>query len=56
MFKKDFVEIQNDDTPADLNKKADSLYSKLLGWTSRFPNNKASQSWREQELLKKKSK
>jgi len=56
MFKKDFVEIQNDDTPADLNKKADSLYSKLLGWTSRFPNNKTAQSWREQELLKKKSK
>ena len=56
MFKKDFVEIQNDDTPADLNKKADSLYSKLLGWTTRFPNNKMAQSWREQELLKKKSK
>ena len=56
MFKKDFVEITNDDDVKSLEKKADSLYSKLLTWTSKFPSNKMAMAWREQELLKKKTK
>ena len=56
MFKKDFVEITNDDDVKSLEKKADGLYSKLLTWTSKFPSNKMAMQWREQELLKKKSK
>ena len=56
MFKKDFVEITNDDDVRSLEKKADSLYSKLLSWTSKFPGNKTATRWREQELLMKKSK
>jgi len=56
MFKKDFVEISNDDDVKSLEKKADQLYSKLLTWTSKFPSNKMAMAWREQELLKKKSK
>ena len=54
MFKKDFVEITNDDDVKSLEKKADSLYSKLLTWTSKFPSNKMAMQWRERELLKKK--
>ena len=56
MFKKDFVEISNDDDVKSLEKKADSLYSKLLTWTSKFPSNKLAMQWRERELLMKKSK
>jgi len=56
MFKKDFVEITNNDDVKSLEKKADQLYSKLLTWTSKFPSNKMAMAWREQELLKKKSK
>ena len=56
MFKKDFVEISNDDDVKSLEKKADSLYSKLLTWTSKFPSNKLATQWKERELLMKKSK
>ena len=54
MFKRDFVEITNDDDVKSLEKKADSLYSKLLTWTSKFPSNKMAMQWKERELLKKK--
>ena len=56
MFKRDFVEITNDDDVKSLEKKEDSLYSKLLTWTSKFPSNKLAMQWRERELLMKKSK
>jgi len=54
LFGKDFVEIRNDDDMKALDKKADSLYRKMLTWTSRFPANKLANNWRELELLKKK--
>lgn len=56
MFGKHFIEVSNDDDVKSLQKKTDALYSKLLTWTSKFPTNKMSMAWREQELLKKKSK
>ena len=56
MFKKDFVEITNDDDVKSFEKKAEQLYGRMLTWTSTFPKNKLAQNWREQELLKKKSK
>ena len=55
MFKKDFVEVMNDDDLDTLVTKANKLYSKLLTWTSAFPGNKIATKWREQQLLNKKS-
>ena len=55
LFGKDFIEIRNDDDIKTLDKKALSLYRKMLTWTSRFPSNKIANKWRETELLKKKS-
>lgn len=55
LFGKDFIEIRNDDDMKTLDKKAMSLYRKMLSWTSRFPSNKIANKWRETELLKKKS-
>ena len=55
MFKKDFVEVMNDDDLDTLVKKANKLYSKLLTWSSAFPGNKLATKWREQQLLSKKS-
>ena len=50
MFKKDFVEVTNDDDLGTLEKKANKLYSKLLGWSTSFPKNKLAMKWKEQEL------
>ena len=55
LFGKDFIEIRNDDDMKTLDKKALSLYRKMLSWTSRFPSNKIANKWRETELLKKKT-
>ena len=55
IFGKDFVEIKNDDDLATLDKKANALYSKLLGWTTTFPSNKLALNWKEQELQSKKT-
>ena len=55
MFKKDFVEVMNDDDLNTLVKKANKLYSKLLTWTSAFPGNKIATKWREQRILSKKT-
>lgn len=53
LFGRDFVELSNDDDFATLQKKASSLYSKLLTWTSRYPTNKVALKWRERMLLRK---
>ena len=53
IFGKDFVEITNDDDLASLDKKANSLYSKLLGWSTSLPKNKIALNWKSFELLKK---
>jgi len=55
IFKKDFVEVMNDDDLDTLVKKANKLYSKLLTWSSAFPGNKLATKWKEQQLLSKKS-
>ena len=55
IFGKDFVEVKNDDDFATLEKKANSLYAKLMGWTTSFPSNKPAIKWREQELQSKKT-
>ena len=54
IFRKDFVEVVNDDDLPSLMKKAKKLYSKLLTWSSAFPGNKLATAWRERELLSKK--
>jgi len=56
LFGVDFIEIVNDDTYPALKKKASQLYSKMLGWTTKFPSNKRAILWRERELIMKKHK
>ena len=56
IFGKDFVEIKNDDDLATLDKKANSLYSKLLGWSTSFPKNKLALQWKQRELDAKRTK
>jgi hypothetical protein len=53
IFKRDFVEISNDDDLKTLEAKATKLYSKLMQWSSKFPGNKLANAWREKELLYK---
>jgi len=56
IFGRDFVEIKNDDDLATLDKKANSLYSKLLGWSTSFPKNKLALNWKQRELDAKRTK
>jgi len=51
IFKRDFVEIRNDDDLKALEGKATKLFSKMMQWTSKFPGNKLATAWREQELM-----
>jgi len=55
MFKKDFVEVTNDDDIGTLEKKANKLYAKLLGWSTSFPKNKLALAWKQAELDAKRS-
>ena len=55
LFKKDFIEILNNDDHAALIKKSDALYGKMLTWTSKFPANKQALAWKEAQLLAKRS-
>jgi predicted kinase len=54
LFKRDFVEITNDDTVQALDAKANQLFSKMMTWTSKYPSNKQALKWRERMLLQKK--
>ena len=54
MFKKDFIEVKNDDDIKSLDNKASKLYGKLMTWSSQFPGNKLATAWKEQELITKK--
>lgn len=56
IFKKDFVQVTNDDDLSSLQKKTNSLFSKLMTWSTSFPNNKPSSLWRQRQLLTKKYK
>ncbi len=53
IFKKDYIEVSNDDDLKTLETKATKLYSKLLTWTSAFPGNKVALKWKEAELIAK---
>ena len=54
LFKKDFIEILNDDTVKSLEAKSSRLYGQMLGWTSKFPTNKVALDWKQRELTLKK--
>ena len=56
IFKKDFFQVTNDDDLSTLQKKTNSLFSKLMTWSTSFPNNKKSSLWRQRQLLTKKYK
>jgi predicted kinase len=56
IFKKDFVQITNDDDIQSLDKKANSLHAKIMTWSSSFPNNKTTVIWKQRQLLTKKYK
>ena len=55
-FGKDFIKIENDDTLDALKKKTTKLYSQLMTWTSKFPKNNRANTWKDNELAKKKTK
>ena len=56
IFKKDFIEIVNDDTVQSLQGKASKLYGAMMTWCTKFPTNKVALAWKEQELIAKKHK
>ena len=56
LFGKDFVQVTNDDDLSSLQKKTNSLFSKLMSWTTSFPNNKKSSLWKQRQILTKKYK
>ena len=56
MFGKDFIQVTNDDDLSSLQKKTNSLFSKLMTWSTSFPNNKKSSLWKQRQLLTKKYK
>ena len=56
MFGKDFIKIENDDTLDALKKKTTKLYAQLMTWTSKFPKNNRANTWKDNELAKKKTK
>jgi len=56
IFKKDFVEITNDDDLTSLQKKTNSAYAKLMTWSSSFPGNKTASLWKQRQILTKKHK
>jgi predicted kinase len=53
IFGRDYVEISNDDDLNALQRKSNSLFSKLMSWTTSFPKNKIALNWKSYELLKK---
>ena len=55
IFGRDFIEVTNNDDLDSFDKKANALYSKIMSWASTFQGNKIATSWKEQELLRKKS-
>ena len=56
LFGKDFVQVTNDDDLSSLQKKTNSLFSKLMSWTTSFPSNKKSSLWKQRQILTKKYK
>ena len=56
MFGKDFVQVTNDDDLQSLQKKTNSLFGKLMTWSTSFPNNKKSSLWKQRQLLTRKYK
>jgi predicted kinase len=55
LFGKDFVQVTNDDDLSSLQKKTNSLFSKLMTWSTSFPNNKRSSLWKQRQVLTKKN-
>ena len=55
MFGKNFVQVTNDDDLSSLQKKTNSLFSKLMTWSTSFPNNKRSSLWKQRQILTKKN-
>ena len=56
LFGKDFVQVTNDDDLQSLQKKTNSLFGKLMTWSTSFPMNKKSSMWKQRQLLTKKYK
>ena len=56
LFGKDFVQVTNDDDLQSLQKKTNSLFGKLMTWSTSFPMKKKSSIWKQRQLLTKKYK
>ena len=55
LFKKDFIQINNDDTFKALKQKTNKLYTKMMSWVTSFPGNKMATLWKERQLYAKKA-
>ena len=47
LFGRDFIQVTNDDDLSSLQKKTNSLFGKLMTWSTSFPNNKKSSIWKQ---------
>ena len=54
LFGRDFIQVTNDDDLSSLQKKTNSLFGKLMTWSTSFPNNKKSFIWKQRQVLTKK--
>ena len=54
LFGRDFIQVTNDDDLSSLQKKTNSLFGKLMTWSTSFPNNKKSSIWKQRQVLTKK--
>ena len=55
LFGRDFIQVTNDDDLSSLQKKTNSLFGKLMTWSTSFPNNKKSSIWKQRQVLTKKN-
>ena len=55
LFKRDFIEVTNNDDVASFEQKAERLYGRLLTWSGSFPSNKKALAWKQAQLDAKRS-
>ena len=54
LFKRDFMQVSNDDDLDSLKRKTNSVFGKLMAWSTAFPGNTRATLWKQRQLLTKK--
>ena len=54
LFKRDFMQVSNDDDLDSLKRKTNSVFGKLMAWSTAFPGNNRATLWKQRQLLTKK--